>query len=223
MTANSPPSINPADTGTMQGLFRHVLNKYMQDVDDMLPAQVIGYNNDRNNPRVNVQIMYLVTTTDGSTVPMSQLASVPVMSVSGGGFVLSFPIKNGDMGWIKANDQDLSLFFGSLQASPGNTQRMHTFEDAVFIPDLMRGWDIKEEDKDSVVLQSLDGSVKLVLSPGSDPEVKDYSIKMQVKIDPVDEEDPVDCFIKIDKTGIESKGDWRHEGDLTVHGHITET
>lgn len=161
---NAKPSVDPANLGSMQGMMRHVLDKYMQDVDDMLPAQVIAFNGDRNNPRVSVQVMYMMTTTGGDVIPMSQVANVPVQSVSGGGFVLSFPVKSGDLGWIKANDQDISLFLQSFTAQPGNTKRMHSFEDAVFIPDLMRGWAISGSDQEKAVLQSLDGAVKLTLS-----------------------------------------------------------
>jgi hypothetical protein len=146
-------------------MLRTVLDKHMQDVDDMLPARVVAFNGDRDAPRVQVQIMYLMTTTTGEKVPMSQVASIPVMSMSGGGFVLSFPVAVGDMGWIKANDQDISLFLQSYEASAGNTKRSHDFSDAVFIPDLMRGWAINGADVNSVVLQSLDGVVKLALSP----------------------------------------------------------
>jgi len=199
---NSKPSVNPANTGTMQGMMRHILDKYMQDVDDMLPARVIGFNGDRNNPRVSVQIMYLVTKTDGSTIPMSQLASIPVMTMSGGGFLLSFPIKSGDLGWIKANDQDMSLFFQSGEASPGNTQRMHSFEDGVFIPDVMRGWTIAGVDQDNAVLQSLDGTVKLSLSTDT--------VRMEANSD----------FVEVGPSGIKSSGDWDHTGKMKITGNV---
>lgn len=202
---NSKPSVNPANTGTMQGMMRHILDKYMQDVDDMLPARVVGFNGDRNNPLVSVQIMYLVTKTDGSTIPMSQLASIPVMTMSGGGFLLSFPIKPGDMGWIKANDQDMSLFFQSGEASPGNTQRMHSFEDGVFIPDIMRGWTIDPVDQENVVLQSLDGTVKLSLSTDT--------VRMEANSD----------YVEIGPSGIKSSGDWDHTGKVTITGNIEST
>ena len=202
---NAKPSVNPANTGTMQGMMRHILDKYMQDIDDMLPARVVGFNGDRNNPRVSVQIMYLVTKTDGSTVPMSQLASIPVMTMSGGGFLLSFPIKSGDMGWIKANDQDMSLFFQSGEASPGNTQRMHSFEDGVFIPDVMRGWTIDPVDQENAVLQSLDGTVKLSLSTDT--------IRMEANSD----------YVEVGPSGIKSSGYWDHTGDGAITGDVAIT
>lgn len=161
---NAKPSVDPANLGSMQGMMRHVLDKYMQDVDDMLPARVVAFNGDRNKPRVSVQIMYMMTTTEGNVVPMSQVANVPVLTMSGGGFVLSLPVKEGDLGWLKANDQDISLFLQSFNEQPGNTKRMHSFEDAIFVPDVMKGWDIAGADQDSAVLQSLDGMVKLTLS-----------------------------------------------------------
>lgn len=161
---NAPPSIDPANYGSMTGLLQLAFEKLLQNVDDMLPARVVAFNGDRNAPRVQVEILYLVTASDGQVIPMAQAASLPVVQMSGGGFILSFPIKPGDLGWVKANDQDISLFLRTFKASPGNTKRMHSFEDAVFIPDAMRGYSIAGADADSCVLQSMDGSVKLTLS-----------------------------------------------------------
>jgi len=124
------------------------------------------------------------------------------MTMSGGGFLLSFPIKSGDMGWIKANDQDMSLFFQSGEASPGNTQRMHSFEDGVFIPDLMRGWTIDSVDQENAVLQSLDGTVKLSLSTDT--------IRMEANSD----------YVEIGPSGIKSSGDWDHTGKMKVTGDV---
>lgn len=159
---SSPPSRNPADNDSIVGMMRLTLTKFLQNVDDMLPARVIAY--DRSTNLAALQPLINIVTTNNKQVPRAQIAAVPVLQLGGGGFVLSFPIKNGDYGWIKANDRDISLFKQSEIASPPNTQRKHSFEDAMFIPDIMfRDTTIATEDQNNAVFQNLDGTVKIAL------------------------------------------------------------
>lgn len=153
------PSIDPADEDSLIGAFRHILGKFLQGVDDMLPAQVISY--DRTTNRAVVQPLVMLLTTDNKTVQRPAVASVPVIQYGGGGFVVSAPIKAGNLGWIKANDRDISLFLQSFNNSSPNTVRKHSFSDAVFIPDVMTGYTIDGEDTNNLVIQSLDGSTKI--------------------------------------------------------------
>lgn len=162
---NANPSQNPANYGTMTGLFKEALGKMLQNVDDMLPARVISY--DRATNRAQVQPLIMIVTTDNQSVARAPVASVPVFMIGGGGHVLSFNIKAGDLGWIKANDRDISLFLQYFDQAAPNTYRKHTFQDAVFFPDVMRGITINEEDQENCVLQTLDGSVKVALGADS--------------------------------------------------------
>lgn len=160
----APPSIDPADEDTLPGALKFVLDKFLQNLDDMLPAVVIAY--DRNKNRATVRPQVMLATTTGEKVQRPQIASVPVLNIGGGGFLLSFPIEPGDLGWIKANDRDISLFLQSWAEDTGNTRRRHSFADAVFIPDAMRGWAINGEDADRVVLQTTDGATRIAIGPG---------------------------------------------------------
>ena len=106
--SNNNPSIDPADNDSLVGSITFAFKKLLQQVNGMLPAQVIAY--DRTTNRVQVQILITILTTDGSQVPRPQVASLPVLIMGGGGFTISFPIKEGDFGWVLANDRDISLF-----------------------------------------------------------------------------------------------------------------
>ena len=162
MPTNSPPSRNPAEDDSMVGMMRLVLTKFLQNTDDMLPAQVMAY--DRVSNLAQVQPLIAMVTTDNIVIQRAQVAAVPVVQLGGGGFVLSFPISTGDLGWIKANDRDISLFKQAFASSSPNTQRKHSFEDAVFIPDtMMQGVSIATEDSANAVLQNLAGTVKIAL------------------------------------------------------------
>jgi hypothetical protein len=162
MTDYAPPSRNPADSDSLTGLLKLALSKFQQNADDMLPATVIAY--DPASNRAQVQPVIQVVTTANQLLPRAQIASVPVYQASGGGFLLRFPVSSGDLGWIKANDRDISLYKQTYATSPPNTQRRHSFEDGVFIP--QAAWSliaIASEDTANAVFQNYAGSVKIAL------------------------------------------------------------
>lgn len=156
------PDSDAAERGLFLGALKAALHRASVDHADMLPAVVISY--DRATNRAEVRPLVQVVLTDGSNLARPAVASVPVLQLGGGGFVLSFPIKPGNLGWIKAADRDLTLFLQSYREGPPNTARLHDFADSVFVPDVMTGYAIAGEDADSVTLQTLDGSFRVVLS-----------------------------------------------------------
>lgn len=142
---------------------RSILGKFLAGIDDMLPARVVSFDRDAN--RVTVVPLVKVLTTDDRLIGRAQVASLPVMRMGGGGMVLAFNLRPGDLGWIKANDRDISLITQSYRDEGPNTLRMHSFQDAVFVPDPMTGVAIDAEDSENAVLQTLDGSVRVAIWP----------------------------------------------------------
>lgn len=161
MTDPTRNAANPTNRGTLAGVLRVVLGKFLEGMDDMLPATVVAY--DRATNRATVRPMIKVLKTGGTLLPRAEIASVPVLNLGGGDFVLTFPINPGDLGWIKANDRDISLFLQNLQSTGPNTLRKHSFSDAVFIPDQFRKWTLNAEDDAAVTLQSLDGTQRVAI------------------------------------------------------------
>lgn len=163
--SNANPSLDPADNNSLAGAMAFAMKKAMQQSNGMLPARVIKY--DRSANRVQVQILINQVATDNTQIPRPQLASIPVFVFGGGGFRLSFPLKPGDLGWVKANDRDISGFLQSYSQTAPNTPRLSSFSDGVFFPDVMTGLDtIAGADAEKAVLQNADGSV--TISIGSD-------------------------------------------------------
>jgi len=158
---SNAPDIQPPNNGTLAGTLQFCLYKFLQNTQNMLPAKVIKY--DRTANRVQVQPLITMVTTQGVQVPRAQIASIPVMVFGGGGFFLSFNLNTGDLGWIIAADRDISAFLQSYEQSPPNTGRIHNFSDSVFVPDIMHGYAILEEDASSVVLQNIEGTIKISL------------------------------------------------------------
>ena len=161
--SNNNPSINPADNGTLAGAVTFSFQKMLQNVNGMLPAQVMSY--DRSTNRAKVQLLINIVGTDGSQYPRPQLAAIPVFVFGGGGFRLSFPLKSGDQGWVIANDRDISNFLNSYKQTSPNTARIKNFSDGVFFPDVMKGLDtISGGDANNAILSNSSGTVTISIS-----------------------------------------------------------
>lgn len=159
------PNIDPADNDTLAGLLRSSFAQLLRNVDGMLPARVLNYN--RTTNRVNVEVLIAMITTSGQQVSRAQIANIPVINLGGGGFLINFPLKKDDLGFIMANDRDISLFLQSFSEAPPNTNRVKNFSDSVFIPSVLTAYTIDGGDASNMVIQNLDGTVKIALTPDS--------------------------------------------------------
>ena len=155
-------SRDAANDDSLLGTFRVVLRKFLQGTDDMLPAMVQAY--DRKTNLARVQPLIQMIDTEGQPHNRDVVGNVPVLLIGGGTFFLSFNLPAGSLGWIKANDRDISLFLQNFVNDRPNTNRLHTFSDAVFIPDIMTGYTIAGEDSEAAVLQNQTGTVRISLN-----------------------------------------------------------
>jgi hypothetical protein len=152
------PNADSANDGSLPGQLDAYLAGWVRDnLDDMLPAVVVAY--DEASNRATVQPLVMIGTTDGSKRARAKVANIPVFRYGAGGFFIRHPVKAGDFGWIKANDRDISLVMqrGGLPDWP-NTKRRHSFSDAMFYPDTIKGWSVAGADADAMTMQSLDGN-----------------------------------------------------------------
>ncbi|MEM8449379.1 Gp138 family membrane-puncturing spike protein, partial [Morganella morganii] len=156
------PNSDQANDGSLAGQFMAAFRNLLMNIDDMLPATVVSYDDATN--RAVIKPLVMMVTTEGKRIGRGALPNIPVFRFGGGGFFIRMPVKPGDFGWLKANDRDISLIFqrGGLEDEP-NTARLHTFSDAMFFPDTLKGWVIDGKNADALVVQSTDGSVCLSL------------------------------------------------------------
>ena len=182
-----------ADGGddSLAGSMQAMLRAFARDnLDDMLPAKVLSY--DQASNRATIQPLVMLGTTDGAKVSRARCANVPVFRFGGGGFFIAMPIKAGDFGWLKANDRDTSLIFqGGGQEDWPNTERLHSFSDAMFFPDTLKDWVINGKNADALVIQTLDGSTCISVDSGR---------------------------VEIDATEIKLNGDVLISGNLSTSG-----
>lgn len=161
MKSTNAPDIDPANNDSLAGTLQFCMKKFMQNMNGMLPAKVIKYDRDIN--RVQVQLLIALVSTDGSIISRAQIASIPVLVLGGGNAFLSFDLIPGDLGWVLANDRDISSFLQTYTESPPNTFRMNSFSDSMFIPDIMTDFTVESEDLHNVVLSKRDGSMRISL------------------------------------------------------------
>lgn len=159
MNSGNFPDIDPANNDSLAGTIQFAFGKLLQGVNGMLPAQVIKY--DRANNRVSVQILIAVVTTQGAQVSRPQLASIPVLALGGGDVFLNFNLRPGNLGWVVANDRDISLFLQTYKQTAPNSGRIKDFADAMFIPDIMTGYTINSDDVNNAVLSTKDGTSRI--------------------------------------------------------------
>jgi phage baseplate assembly protein gpV len=157
-----PLSYDFANKGTITGLLQAAHRKLVMNTDDMMPAKIVSYNRTTNMATVQPQIHML--TNDNTLVTRGPVASIPVLALGGGGFFINFPLMAGSKGWIKASDRDITAYLQSGGASGPASTRLHSFEDGLFIPDVLAGYVLAGEDANNCVLSSIDGTVKVTLS-----------------------------------------------------------
>ena len=156
-------SASPSDSRNLRSTLAYMLRQHELRTDQMLPARVINFDRATNMATVKPLIMWLDV--NDNQIPRHSIANVPVLSLGGGGFHISFPLAQGDLGWIYASDRDLSLFKQSLKETVANTGRAHRFEDSMFVPDVFRQYTVAGEDSGAMVLQSTDGATKVSIRP----------------------------------------------------------
>jgi len=163
MISGNSPDVDPANNDTLAGVLQFAFSKMLQNVNGMLPAKIVSVSADRT--RVSVQLLIAVVTTSGAQIARPQIANLPVFTLGGGNLFLSFPLNTGDLGWVLANDRDISLFLQNYNATAPNTGRIKNFADGVFLPDIMTGYTINSEDNASAVLSSKDGTTRIAIHP----------------------------------------------------------
>ena len=165
MDANSiknTPTANPANDNDLPGTMLEVLRAFLMNVDDMLPVEVVSY--DRATNRATVKHFIQSVETGGDNKDKASIISCPTLYLGSGGFSITFNISEGNKGWIKASDRDLSAFLEAYDKQPPESARIHVFDNGIFIPDVMEALNVAAEDETAMLISNDDGSTKISLS-----------------------------------------------------------
>jgi len=113
--------------------------------------------------KVDVRPLIKIVLKNGTSRDRAIIEGLPVFTGGAGDKFISFPVAVGDIGWLDACDRDISLFFQSYGNVEPPTNRMHSFSDARFVPDIMTNITVSAEDATAMVIQTRDGVVKIAV------------------------------------------------------------
>lgn len=162
MASNTTPLNNATsnDKADWSAALSFLMRNYaIQNLDGCLPAIVTNY--DRKNNVATIKPLIMWVDVQDNNHSRNELANINVISIGAGGFHISFPVNQGDLGWILATDRDTERFKEYLNEQAPNTGRIHTFESGLFIPDVFRKYTINAEDSEAMVIQSTDGATRI--------------------------------------------------------------
>lgn len=152
-------SANQTDSASLFASLQSMLNRGKLDTDGMIPAQIVSFDRAKNTATVKPLIHWVGL--DDKPVERWEITEIPVLSLGGGGFHISFPLNAGDLGWIFAGDRDISEFVKELKPAAPPNGRSKQFSDGLFIPDVFRQYTINSEDSSAMVIQSVDGASRI--------------------------------------------------------------
>ena len=157
------PSYNPADNSDV-GLSEFQQNKFFLRLEKIAPAEVVSYNRITN--RATIQILNMSLYSNGTKLNKKAVPDVPVYMAAAGGFVFSFPLKQGDKGWLVTTDCDISVFKKLLTTFVPATLKRHCYESSFFLPDYIKGLNISADDDGAVLITAEDGLTKISIKNG---------------------------------------------------------
>ncbi len=143
------------------GLINQLRRRIFKDLEVQIPCEIVAVNSNRTE--VTVKPLVTMIDKDGNRLSRNNITNIPVETKGAGDFLISFNIEEGDLGWIRASDRDISLFIQSHSENQPATDRMHSFSDAVFIPDVMYNFTIDSADAGAMTIQNRDSTVKIAL------------------------------------------------------------
>lgn len=155
VNVNFNPYIN-----SIQGLIIAAIKKYLQGVQTCIPAIVKEV---VSRDRVIVTPAVQQVNSKWESVAWADI-KLPVHSPCGGGVLMSIPLSVGDTGWIIAGDLDPSLFLNDMsKPQRQNTFNRHEYQFGYFVPDAIGNYEISSDDDGCWVIQSKNGSSKVVI------------------------------------------------------------
>ena len=149
-----------ASESQMFDLVKKLLATTKKEVEVKIPCVVTKV---ISRTKVNVKPLIKIVAQDGQSYSREEIEGLPVFTNGAGGKLISVPVKAGNIGWIEASDRDLTLFLQSFEESEPTTNRMHSFSDGLFVPDIMTNFTIAAADSDALVIQNSAGDVKITL------------------------------------------------------------
>ena len=106
-------------------------------------------------------------TVAGVVIEPKPIPNVPVLSLRAGGFAITFPVTQGDVGLLLCSDRSLDLWLEQGGQVDPQSGRHHSMTDAVFLPGLHHWGDsIATQSSTDLVIAKEDGAALVQISGG---------------------------------------------------------
>ena len=138
------------------------VDKLTDQLYTSLPATVTAYNASKQSVDVSIDVRQ-PSTLDREEMPLMSLTEVPIIFPSGGGGILSFPIKKGDKVLLCFSMMSIDKWKENGAGVCGDN-RMHSNNDAVAIAGLFNLSSNLEPNADDVELKAFGSTLTLLAS-----------------------------------------------------------
>lgn len=151
-----------------QEMTRSVLVGWQSEIWTALPGILQSFDAEKMTAVVQPAIKGIFRKKDGSetVVTLPQCLDVPVQFIGGGGFTLTFPMKEGDEGLLVFSSRCIDAWWQSGGIQPQAEIRLHDLSDGFFLPGTRSVPRVLENfSTDNAELRADNGDVKIVLQP----------------------------------------------------------
>lgn len=142
---------------------KEAIRAQIVEVHTAMPAEIVSF--DAATQTASVQLCIERETVD-DIEPITQLGQVPVMVQGGGGFSVTFPVKEGDPCLVLFVERGMDNWYLDGGCQPAQGRRTHHLSDAVCIPGLRTAPQaLGNYDADNITIRSDDGHAQFCMTP----------------------------------------------------------
>lgn len=146
----------------MTDAFKFILNQFKKSLYSVIPGVIESYDQETKRCRVTPAIN--IKKTDGTTEQQTEVANVPVVWPSGGGFTILSPLPAGTPVLIFFSQRGITKFKENFETEdPG--KGVFAKEDAIVIPSF-GGLSVSPATADGICMQTEDGSNFIFVEDG---------------------------------------------------------
>jgi len=173
------------DPNDLIEILNRAINYHLQEINICLPAQIVDF--DHSTLKASVKVMIKRKIDTETSIEYPTFTNVPVQFPSGGGFQISFPLKNGDKGRIIVFQSSIDNYIsGNGGIVDPKDQRRFSLNDIAFIPGVNPYSQAISADPEKLIIQNKEKTGFISMTSGGKIEIEstgEMEIKANVTID----------------------------------------
>jgi hypothetical protein len=148
---------------------RSVIDRAVGDIHTCCPGIIDSFDATSQTVQVKpaIQKLFFPDGEDARWVELPPLVDVPIINLSGAGYILTFPVHSGDQCLLLFAERAIDNWFEQGTSSEPNDARRHSLSDAFALVGIRpRSEAVESYNENDVELRSSDGSIKIQMSGG---------------------------------------------------------